>query len=153
MATSKKNEDISQKAENGATLDIAQFFSRDNENNGAWFEPEINGRKCGFEFLVCGVNSNTASIADEKWNKQKSEVKSIQDPQERAKKDDEIFSERIASFILDIRGKDKKRLVANGREVTKDDIPLIIYNSPALAVEVSKFAGTLENFLGQEKND
>lgn len=153
MATSKKIENTSQKNEENNVIDIAQFFSRKNENNGVWFEPEVNGRKCGFEFLVCGINSNTASIADEKWNKQKSELASIENSEERAKKDDEIFAERIAGFILDVRGKDKKRLVANGKEVTKEDIPLIIYNSPALAVEVSKFAGTLENFLEQGKND
>lgn len=153
MATSKKNENIPQETEKDSVVDIAQFFSRDNENNGVWFEPEIKGKKCGFEFLVCGVNSNTASLADEKWSKKKSELESIKDPKERAEKDDEIFAERIAGFILDIRGKDKKRLIANGKEVTKDDIPLIIYNSPALAVEVSKFASSLENFLGQGKNE
>ena len=98
MATSKKVEDISQKAEENTVLDIAQFFSRDNENNGVWFEPEINGKKCGFEFLVCGVNSNTASVADEKWNKQRSELKAIEDPKERAKKDDEIFAEEVAAY-------------------------------------------------------
>lgn len=152
MATSKKNENILQETEENDILDVAQFFSRENENNGVWFEPEIKGVKCGFEFLVCGVNSNTASLADEKWNKKKSELESIEDPEARAKRDDEIFAERIAGFILDIRGKNKKRLIAKGKEVTKDDIPLIIYNSPALAVEVSKFASNLENFLGQKKN-
>lgn len=146
MSISKKNE----KDEN--ILDLADFFSRDNENSGVWFEPEIKGIKCGFEFLVCGVNSNTASKADDKWNKRKSELESIQDSEKKAAMEDEIFAERIAGYILDIRGKDGKKLVANGKDVTKDDIPDIIYNSPALAIEVSKFAATLENFLGKKKD-
>lgn len=152
MATSKKNENLPQGTEENV-LDIAQFFSRDNENSGVWFEPEIKGKKCGFEFLVCGVNSNAAAIADERWNKKKSELENIKDPDEKAQKDDEIFAERISGFILDIRGKGNKKVVANGKEVSKDDIPLIVYNSPALAVEVSRFASNLENFLGKEKND
>lgn len=145
MANTKKTNSMD-------TIDLADFFSRDNENNGVWMEPSIKGVPCGFEFKVCGVNSNIASKVDETWRKAQEEVSLIKDENERSEREDEIFANRIAGYVVDIRGKDGKKLVANGKEVTKDDIPAIIYNSPALAVEVSKFAARLENFLGKEKN-
>lgn len=137
---------------NEDTLDLAVFFSRDNENNGVWYEPQIKGIGCGFEFKICGVNSNTATKADEKWNKKKAEVAAIENEEVRNKKEDEIFAERVTGYIVDIRGKDGKKIVIKGKEITKDDIYNIIYNSPALAVEVTRFATKIENFLGIEKN-
>lgn len=133
-------------------LDISMFFSRENENNGVWFEPTIKGVPSGIEFLVCGLNSNVASVADEEWNKDRQTLSDIKDEKLRSKKEDELFAVRISKYILDIRGKGGKKLVIGGKEVTKDDIYDIVYNSPAILVEISRFASRLENFLLVEKN-
>lgn len=133
------------------TFDISQFFTREAENNGVWYTPELNN--CEFEFLLCGLNSDTASVADDEWRKEVSEISESLSEKEKSKKADEAFARRIGKYVLDIRGKNGKTLTMNGKKVTKEDAYTIFYNSPLLLVKVSKFVSKAENFLGKGKND
>lgn len=133
-----------------STLDISSFFSRENEEKGVWYEPTVKGQKVGFELRIYGPNSKAVSIADEKFQKERDEANAIEDNSEKAKKMDEILARRFASYISDIRGKDGLKLEMNGKEVTKDDIFTIIYNSPVIALDISRFAMKQDNFLGNK---
>lgn len=131
------------------TLDITRFFSRDNEENGKWFEPLVKGEKVGFEVKVYGPNSKAVFTADEKFQKQRNDADKIEDADEKSRLMDKILAERFAGYVADIRGKDGRKLVIKGKEVTKDDFYTIIYNSPILALEISRFAMKQDNFLGE----
>ena len=132
-------------------LDLSSFFSRDNEENGTWYEPSVKGQKVGFEVKVYGPNSKAVSVADEKFQKARDEANAIEDQVEKAKVLDKILAERFSSYIADIRGKNGRKLTINGKEVTKDDIYTIIYNSPTIALDVSRFAMKQDNFLGNKE--
>ena len=140
MATETKNEET--------TLDISSFFSRDNEENGKWYEPSVKGKPAGFEFKIYGPNSKAVALADEKFQEAREKANAIEDKEEKAKKMDEVLAERFTGYIADVRGKDGRKLVIKGKEVTKDDIYTIILNSPVIALDVSRFAMKQDNFLG-----
>lgn len=133
-------------------LDIADFFSRENEENGIWYEAKHNGIPTGIEVKVYGPNSRAVAIADEKFQKERDAVDSIENPEERAIKFDEIVAKRFAGYISDIRGKNGRKLMLADREITKADIFMIIHNSPVLALDISRFAMNQENFLGHKEN-
>lgn len=134
------------------SLDISTFFSRDNEEEGKWYEPEVKGKKAGFELRIYGPNSQAVALADEGFQIERDKLendKNLSDT-EKAKQFKELVIKRFTKYICDIRGKDGRKLLLNGKPVTKEDIPTLIENSPVIALDVSKFATKQDNFLDFE---
>lgn len=138
----------------GKVINIGQFFSRKNEAEGVWYEPTISGRKCGIEFKVLGAGSNASIVSGEVYNKEIDEASSIKDATIKAQKTEKALCNRLSTLIIGIRASGGgKVLMPNGNEATKDDAFEILYNSPAIAIAISRFAGDSDNFLGEKKSD
>lgn len=129
-------------------LDISKFFSKQNEEEGVWYEPKVRGVGVGFEVKVYGPNSTAASIASDKYQKARDEIDKIEDVKAKSEATDKALAEYSAALCFDIRGKGKVKLVnKNGTPVTKDDIKDILFQSPVLATDIAKFENKQDNFL------
>lgn len=129
-------------------IEVSNFFSRKNEEEGKWFEPLVGDVKCGIEFKVYGPNSDANSLAEDIFEKERELADTIEDYTERHAAVKAALLKRTSAVCADIRGANGKELTIHGRPVTKDDIPEIIFQSPILAVEILKFNGSQSNFLG-----
>lgn len=135
------------------TIKIENFFTRDNEENGVWFEAVVNGQKTGIEGLVLGSNSSSAIIATNQWNKEIEEQKLIEDEVERNNAYEISCAKRVAAIVSKLRGKDGKDLSFRGKtSLDKTDIEMIMLNSPALAASFLNFSNRNANFLEGKKN-
>lgn len=135
------------------TIKIENFFTRDNEENGVWFEAVVNGQPTGIEGLVLGANSSTAIIATNQWNKEVEEQKLIEDDVEKNNAYEVSCAKRVAAIVSKLRGKGGKELSFNGKTtLDKSDIELIMLNSPAMAASFLSFSNRNANFLEGKKN-
>lgn len=139
---------INRKNSNDNIIDITKFFSRDNEENGKWYQPKVKGKECGIEFKIYGPNSNAQSVADDKFNKEKEEIDMIEDSVEKEERYKEALAKKLAAYCGDIRGANGAKLsLGDDKEVTKKDIYDIFVNSPVIALDVMRYAARQENFL------
>ncbi len=99
-------------------LNIENFFSEENEKKGVWHEPVVNGRGCGLEFLLIGMNSEEAQkeTARVKELSDKIKLEDISDT-EKYKKFRELDAEVIAALTKDIRAKNGAELQLAGKKV------------------------------------
>lgn len=135
------------------TIKIENFFTRDNEEKGVWFEAVVNGQPTGIEGLVLGANSSTAIIATNQWNKEIEEQKLIEDDIERNAQYEMSCAKRVAAIVSKLRGKDGKELSFKGKtSLDKSDIEEIMLNSPAMAASFLNFSNRNANFLEGKKN-
>lgn len=132
-------------------INITDFYSRENEENGKWYEPKIRGVKVGFEVKIFGPNSTTASVAHENYKKAKAEIEKIEDVKVKSEATDKALAEYAASLCSDIRPVGDKKLVkADGiTPVTKDDIREILYQAPVLAEDIAIYQNNQNNFLSR----
>ena len=135
------------------TFDVQKFFSRKNEREGVWFEPEVMGSPCGIKFLMLGLDSDEAVKASEIFRKESEEADLIEDAIEKKNRYEEILAKRIAAVTIDIKSANDKKLTIGGKALTKDDIYDVIYNSPVIAVKLMDFHRGQESFLGIKKNN
>lgn len=134
-------------------IKIENFFTRDNEEKGVWFEAVVNGQKTGIEGLVLGANSSTAIIATNQWNKEIEEQKLIEDDIEKNAQYEMSCAKRVAAIVSKLRGKDGKELSFKGKtSLDKSDIEEIMLNSPAMAASFLNFSNRNANFLEGKKN-
>lgn len=135
-------------------INIEDFFTVDNEKEGVWFEPKINGNPCGIEFLVTGVGTDANIAASERFEKELAKLEELKDPIERSEKRKVLDANRVAEQIKGIRPADGKNLMFNGKPL-EYSVPLIqqiMLKSPLIKVEIVKFAVKTENFIKGEKN-
>jgi hypothetical protein len=129
---------------------VADFFSKENEDNGIWYEVKVRGVGTGIELKVYGPNSNHASVAQDKYRKAREEVDKIDDVSARSEATDKILAEFASALIADIRGKDGVKLVnKDGSDTTVKDIKDIMLNAPIIASDVVKFQQNQNNFLSK----
>lgn len=133
---------------NENVLDISKFFSKDNEEEGKWYEPKVRGVNTGFEVKLYGPNSSAASVAWDKYQKANDEIAKIEDVKAKSKAKDKALVEYAAALISDIRGKDDVKLVnKDGSAVTVKDVENILYNAPVIASDIAKYQTNQNNFL------
>ncbi|MCQ2086564.1 MAG: hypothetical protein MJZ37_00610 [Bacilli bacterium] len=133
---------------NENVINIADFYSKDNEENGIWYEVKVRGVGTGIEFKLYGPNSSAASVAQDKLQKAKDEVNKIEDVKAKSTATDKMLSEYAAALVCDIRGKDGKKLLnEDGTEVTMKDVKNILYKSPVIATDIARFESNQNNFL------
>lgn len=130
------------------TLDISKFFSKQNEEDGIWYEPKVRGVGVGFEVKVYGPNSTAAAIAQDKYQKAKDEIAKIEDLKVRNEATDKMLAEYAAALVADIRGLNGVKLVnKDGSEVTIKDMKNFLYQAPVLASDIARFETNQNNFL------
>lgn len=130
-------------------INISDFFSKDNEENGIWYEVKVRGVNSGIEFKIYGPNSTAAAVAQDGYNKAKDEINKIEDVTAKSKALDKALAEYAAALCCDIRSKDPEKKLTNkdGSEVTKADIKDILFNAPVLASDIARFETNQNNFL------
>lgn len=136
------------------TVHIEDFFTKDNEENGKWFEPKIEGQGCGFEFLVTGATTNEAMADDEHYDKLYAQAEDIKDPIERYNKKQEIDAERCARLVKGIRAAEDCEVDFGGKAI-EYSVPLIeqiFLKSPLIKKAVVAYATKTANFINREKN-
>lgn len=135
-------------------IHIEDFFTRDNEEAGKWFEPKIDGIGCGFEFLVTGATTDEAMADDEHYDSLYAKAEEIKDPIERNKKKMEIDAERCARLVKGIRAAEGCEVDFGGKDL-EYSVPLIeqlFLKSPLIKKAVVAFATKQSNFINREKN-
>lgn len=136
------------------TINIEDFFTVDNEKEGVWFEPKINGIPCGIEFLVTGKGTDENIARSERFEKTVAELQDLKDPLERIKKLKQADAERVAEFIKGIRASDGNEVLFGGKPL-EYSVPLvqqILLKSPLIKDELTDFASETTNFIKREKN-
>jgi hypothetical protein len=137
------------------TINIEDFFTVDNEQEGVWFEPKINGMSCGLEFLLTGKNTDANVAATERYDKQVSKLEEIKDPIEKAKKRNELEASRVADFVKGLREVDGVSVNYGGKKI-EYSVPLvkqIFLKSPLIKNQVIDFVLQTTNFIKRKKND
>ena len=134
-------------------INIENFFTEDNEKEGIWFEPKIEGEPCGIEFLVTGAGSDDNLVENERYEKAMAEAEDIKDQKEKVQKKKEIDANRIAALVQGIRAADGAEILFNGKplEFSRPFIQQLMLKSPLIKVEIVKFAMKTANFIKREK--
>lgn len=137
-------------------INIEDFFTEDNEKEGVWFEPKIDGIPCGIEFLVTGAGSDDNVIENERYEKAMAEAKDIKDANERVAKEKEIDANRVAALVKGIRAVDGVEVLSkeSGKQI-EYSVPLIqklLLKSPLIKAEIVRFSLKTSNFIKREKN-
>lgn len=131
-------------------LNIENFFSEENEKKGVWYEPSVNGRGCGLEFLLIGMNSEEAQEETAKIKELSDKIKAedISDP-EKYKKFRELDAEVIAALTKDIRAKNGAELQLAGKKVvfSRDFAKQLYLLSPDLRELNTEFVLKSSNFI------
>ena len=135
-------------------VNLEDFFTVDNEKEGVWFEPRINGTPCGIEFLVTGTGTDENVANSERYEKAVNEAENIKDPVERVQKKKVLDANRVAEFVKGIRPADGQEVLYAGKPL-ESSVPMIqqlLLKSPLIKAEIVKFAVKTENFIKREKN-
>lgn len=138
---------MAKKTDSVEIIDIKKFFSKNNEENGKWYEPTVKGMKVGFEFKVYGPNSNASIIADDKFRKEVEQIETIEDETEKQNRYKAAVAKKVTAYVCDIRASNGKEITIDGEDVSKEDIFEIFINSPVIATDILRFAQRQENFL------
>ena len=135
-------------------INIEDFFTEDNEKAGIWFEPKIDGKPCGIEFLVTGASTDDNLIENERYEKAMAEAEEIKDQKERVNKKKEIDANRIAALVKGIRAADGNEIMFGGKplEYSVPFLQQLMLKSPLIKVEIVKFSMKTANFIKREKN-
>lgn len=136
-------------------INIEDFFTEDNEKAGIWFEPKIDEKPCGIEFLVTGASTDDNLIENERYEKAMAEAEEIKDQKERVNKKKVIDANRIAALVKGIRAADGNELMFGGKplEYSVPFLQQLMLKSPLIKVEIVKFSLKTANFIKREKND
>ena len=142
------------KEEELQVINIEDFFTTQNEDEGVWFEPYINGTPCGIEFLVTGSGTDKNAAQAERFKKERAKIEALKDPEERSAKLKELDSKRAAQFVHGIRAAKGCKINFGGQalEYSKPMIEKIMFGAPLIRLEIINFAYETANFMKREKN-
>lgn len=131
------------------TVDIADFFTTEGETNGVWYEPVVNGRGIGIEFKVLGNSSDKAIMAAETYEKDLAACEKETDIVKKSRMERDALSKRIEVMVLDIRGKDGREILIQGKPLTysKESVMAILDGSKPIRTELLKAFTTSETFM------
>lgn len=130
-------------------IDIADFFTTDNEVNGVWYEPKPYGKPTGIEFKLLGISSDVTVTASEQYDKEMDLAKKETDVVKRDKLETEALVRRVGAMVVDIRGKDGVVPMINGKPLTytRENVEVILRGSRAIRNEFLKVIGSGEDFM------
>lgn len=134
-------------------INIEDFFTTKNEEEGMWFEPSIEGIPCGIEFLVTGLHAEENVSKMEHFDKLQSDLSKIKDPIERAKETKRLDAKRVASLVKGIRPTEDCEIDFEGKPL-EFSIPLIeelFYQSPLIKLAVADYSLKTVNFMNRKK--
>ena len=133
------------------SIDLEDFFTEENEKNGMWHEPVIDGTPCGLEFLIIGIHTDEAAKNMEFYDGLIDEVQNNKNISEadRDKKLSEIDAARVASSTKGMRAKNGATLRKDGKEVefSEELVKEFYFNTPIIKMDNIEFALKTSNFM------
>jgi hypothetical protein len=136
-------------------IDIEDFFTDDNEKNGVWHEPIIDGIPCGLSFLLIGIHSDEAVAKMEHYDRLTKELREKErDPELRAAKEKEIDAERVASLTKGMKTASGKAVRKDGKEIefSTNLVKELYMHAPLIKMDCIEFAIKTANFMNRKKN-
>lgn len=135
-------------------VEISDFFTRKQEEEGVWFEPAPFGQKMGLEFKILGVNSTRMAIVLDNFNKKQAEIETIKDIEEKAKATNELYAESAANRVIGLRAAKGVTAKLNGEDISYSDdiVRSILFECPDAAAEIIRATRDGENFLVKKTN-
>lgn len=134
-------------------VNVEDFFTTKNEEDGMWFEPSIEGIPCGIEFLVTGLHAEENVSKMEHFDSLQKDLKKIKDPIERAKEEKKLDAKRVASLVKGIRAAEGCEINFDGKPL-EFSIPLIeniFYQSPLIKLAIADYSISVVNFMNRKK--
>ena len=131
-------------------VDIADFFTKAQQDEGVWFEPTVEGFGVGFELKVIGSESNEGAKAFSEYDKDFAKIQAIEEDAVESNEQARVAISTCASkLVKDIRGKEGKEVVLHGKTVKYADIRWndIFYQMPSMAQTILRFARKDTNFM------
>ena len=135
-------------------INVEDFYTEENEDNGRWMQPVIKGRPCGIEFLVTGMGKDENLVSQERYEKEMAKLEELKDPVEKVKRQKKLDAKHIASFVHGVRAAEGCEAMIGGKPI-EYSVPFIeefLFNAPLIKVQIAKFARETTNFTGREKN-
>ena len=131
-------------------VNLEDFYTEKNEAKGVWYEPEIDGKPCGLEFLIIGIHSEKAIEKMERYDAQMNELyETEKDKDVLSKKEKEIDAERVASITKGVRAAGGKELQKDGKpfEFSTEAVKEFYLNTPVIKLANIEFALKSSNFM------
>lgn len=131
------------------SFDVSRFFTRKNEEEGSWVEPIVFGELFGLEFKVLGSNSTKLAMVIDEFRKKSSEIESLKDPEERAKRTAELYAASAAKRVVGLRAARGLNITVEGKPFEYSDslIRHIFEESPEVASYIIRYSVDSSNFM------
>ena len=129
-------------------INLEGFFTEENERNGVWHEPLIDGEPCGIQFLIIGIHSEEAIEKMDYYDKLLDELQE-NDESKRIQKEKEIDAERVASITKGIRAADGSVLKVDGEDLkfSMEFMKRFYMEAPMIKMDNVEFAVKSSNFM------
>lgn len=135
------------------TFEISDLFTKEQEDNGVWYEPEVRGRPFGIKFKVIGNESAEGSVIINALMKELDKIKSMEDNAEKADKERQITARYISKLVKDMEAtRDGVLLHGNPIRYNQDNVYDIFYNALYICNDVYAFARRSINFIKEKKS-
>lgn len=135
------------------TFEISDLFTKEQEDNGVWYEPEVRGRPFGIKFKVIGNESAEGSVIINALMKELDKIKSMEDNAEKADKERQITARYISKLVKDMEAtREGVLLYGNPIRYNQDNVYDIFYNALYICNDVYTFARRSTNFIKEKKS-
>ncbi len=134
-------------------IDIADFFTSRNEEEGIWFEPKVkkDGKELGIgiEFRLLGNSSDAAVLAGELYEKELSVAEGEKDSVKKSHLERDALVKRIAAMVVDIRPKGGEEILIDGKPLSysRQNVEAILAGSRVIRSQLLSAFMATENFM------
>ena len=133
-------------------FEISDLFTKEQEDNGVWYEPEVKGRPLGIKFKVIGDGSAEGSVIINSLMKELDKIKSMENTQEKADKERQITAKYISKLVVDMEAT-RPGAVLHGQSLkyNQENVYDIFYNATYICNEIYAFSRKATNFIKEKK--
>ncbi len=132
------------------TINIENFFTEKNEQEGVWHEPVIDGKPIGLEFLLIGIHPEEVAVKLEELDERSEAIrKSDKDDLKKREELEDLDAERVAILTKDIRAKNGATLVVNDEpiEFSVEFMKDFYKKCPSIKMDNIEFVLKSSNFM------
>jgi len=135
-------------------IEISDFFTASNENEGSWHEPIIFGIPLGLEFKILGARSIEAEVIGEYQSREMEKISLITSDKERAEGSKKLLNEVAAKLVVGLRPKNGKVVKLHGVPITYDKKTIleICEKQPQIPSDILSYSRNGANFIGKKSD-
>lgn len=134
------------------TFEISDLFTKEQEDNGVWYEPEVRGRPLGIRFKIIGDGSAEGAVIINSLMKELEKIKSMENTTEKADKERQITAKYISKLVKDMEAtREGVLLHGNPVKYNQDNVYDIFYNALYICNDVYAFSRKSINFIKEKK--